>query len=59
MEDLNTYDHAINQIRIKTRGLLEMKLKETETYMAVETKTDEMSERQKELKKACKKEEDR
>ncbi|XP_067050990.1 girdin-like isoform X2 [Acropora muricata] len=59
MEDLNTYDHAINQIRITTRGLLEMKLKETETYMAVETKTDEMSERQKELKKACKKEEDR
>lgn len=59
MEDSNTYDHAINQIRITTRGLLEMKQKETETYMTIKTKTNERSEKQKELKKACKKKEDR
>lgn len=59
MEDLNTYDRTINQIRITTRGLLEMKQMETETYMTMKTKTDEISEKQKELKNACKKEEDR
>lgn len=59
MEDSNTYDHAINQIRITARGLLEMKQKETETYMTIKTKTNEISEKQKELKKPCKKKEDR
>lgn len=59
MEDLNTYDSTINQIRITTRGLLEMKQMETETYITMKTKTDEISEKQKELKNACKKEEDR
>lgn len=59
MEDLNTYDRTINQIRITTRGLLEMKQMETETYMTMKTKTDEISEKQKKLKNACKKEEDR
>jgi len=53
MEDLDSYDEPINQVRDTTSNLLEKQLVDRQTFSAIQKKTGALSERQKQMKNAC------
>jgi len=53
MEDLDSYDEPINQVRDTTSNLLEKQLVDRQTFSAIQKKTGALNERQKQMKNAC------
>ena len=59
MEDLESYDELINQVRHTTDNLLEKNLIDRQTCTAIDKKTGVLIERQQQLKNSCRENEDR
>ncbi|XP_068690392.1 putative leucine-rich repeat-containing protein DDB_G0290503 [Montipora foliosa] len=59
MEDLHTYDHPIDEIRNTTKIWMENEQMESQTYITIQRKTEELCEKQIQLRKVCQENESR